>query len=120
MDKMMGGAAGGAMQEDVVSMLDAAEKAGALKPLDQYAKEEGLPCSGRELLQYAQNVPETHGKKPEELVAMFRENPDLADEVLAAKQSAKGASEESYDQVRARHLSPKAEGGDETEDDVEE
>jgi len=97
----------------VEATLDAAEKAGSLKPLQELIDDQGLDCTARELFKYAQDDPATHGKKPEELAAMLAEDDGLVSDLLALKDKGGRAAEssggeESYmDAMRRVQAEPK-------------
>lgn len=87
---------------------DAMQGAGALKPLEDLISEEGLDISATDMLKYAQDIPELHGKSPEDIASAIREKPELADEIVEAANGEAADESESpkddYDTVKARHM----------------
>lgn len=112
----MGSAASEA--EDMTGqLLDAATKAGVTQPLDDLAAEEGLGCTGADLLKYAQDIPELHGKDVKDIAEALRADPDLLQEVVAKKGGDKPAAgpSESFDDVKKRMMADIPEESDEME-----
>lgn len=103
-----GGAAAEA-EAGTEKMLGAATEAGVTKPLDDLAAEEGLECTGADLLKYAQDIPELHGKSVDDIATALRGDPDLLQEVVDRKQGDKpegdGAPAESFEDVKKRLMS---------------
>jgi hypothetical protein len=64
-------------------LLDAAEKEGALKPLEEALKGEGADISPRDCMKYAQYDDRTKGKSPEELAKMLSEDPSLIGDIIS-------------------------------------
>lgn len=71
--------------KQVENVLDEAEKAGEIEPLNALVAEQGLDCTGRELFKYAQDDDRTAGKKASEVADMLRNEPDLLDDIVALK-----------------------------------
>lgn len=105
-----GGAA--AEAEDLTNkMLSAATEAGVTKPLDDLAAEEGLDCTGADLLKYSQDIPELHGKDVQDIAKALRSDPDLLQEVVARKggDAPPAGPSESFDAVKKRKMADIAE-----------
>jgi hypothetical protein len=64
-------------------LLDAAEKEGALKPIEEALKAEGADISARDCMKYAQYDDRTKGKRPDELAKMLSEDPSLIGDIIA-------------------------------------
>jgi len=103
----------GDINGQVDSVLDAATKGGELAPLEALVKEEGLDCTAAQLLKYAQDDPDTHGKKPAELAAMLRADPTLVKDIIQRKDGEDNkamSSGENFESVRKK-ASPKDDDG---------
>lgn len=64
-------------------LLDAAEKDGALKPLEEALKAEGADISPKDCMRYAQYDHRTKGRSPEYLVKLINEDPSLIGAIIA-------------------------------------
>ena len=93
-------------------ILGAATEAGVTKPLDDLAKEEGLDLTGAELLKYAQDIPELHGKSVEEIAEALRSDMDLLDEVVAKKSGEATEPGEDFNAVKDRMMKDMPEDND--------
>ena len=69
----------------VEDILGEARKSGALQPLEEYMRAEGIEGSAEDVMRAAQLNDATHGKTPEELVAMCKEDPDLIPSLLGSE-----------------------------------
>lgn len=77
-------AVGAAREAELLTeqMLEAATKAGVTKPLDDLAAEAGLDCTGAELLKYAQDIAELHGRPVTEIAQALRSDAELRHAVV--------------------------------------
>lgn len=100
------GAAAAEADDMTGKLLDAATKAGVTQPLDDLAAEEGLDCTGADLLKYAQDIPELHGKDVKDIAEALRADPDLLQEVVARKggDAPEAGPSESFDDVKKRMM----------------
>ena len=89
---------------NVEKLLAAARESGALAPIEAFVTDSGVDCTAEELLTYAQDIDETRGKSPAELVAMLEADPDLLDDIVFRKNKEKprayGKGSKSFDDVK--------------------
>lgn len=71
-------------------LLDNAEGAGALKPVEDALKAEGADLSARDAMKYAQFDDRTKAKTPDELAAMIADDPSLIEDLIAEKEKQTG------------------------------
>jgi hypothetical protein len=95
------------MSKQIGDVVSAADKAGALDPLKAFIADQALDITPDDLLKYAQDIPELHGKKPAELVQMLTDDDSLVDDIMRARDQdqRKGDAEappESFEAVMKR------------------
>jgi len=79
------------------NLLDKAEEAGALAPVEAALKAEGADISARDMMKYAQFDDRTKEKTPDELAAMIAEDTSLIADIAAVKAEQEGEAEPGED-----------------------
>lgn len=106
--EMMGGeedpAPGTPGPEAAQKLIQVAKEQGLLQGLEDYLKSEGVEASVEDVVRAAQRDDRTHGKKPEELVRMFTEDPTILEDLVGAGVPKTFEPVESADDVMNRKL----------------